>query len=354
MRAKWLSVLGLTAFGLIAGIALAEALVRITGLASPPGAVTVNERQFREIPGVFVPQATIENRSVPRFPHHITVNSLGYRGAEVPFEPEEGEFRIFFAGDSFTWGDLVDDHETLPARLEAYLSSFCPGVRVINAGIGGTTIVGQREMIRRGLPLGPDLVLLLFYDNDVAEMAPPQFWDVMTENRRRKSTFPASAVYSVLNRSAIWVVARRTVTRLGQVTTGGVDEVIEDRDDAFWEREREPQRERYAEQFRGTVAELRDEGIPLLLASYPSHLRVQDPTVLFNHAEWLEGLAAGEGVPFLDLLPGLESLGLSMEDLYFLPWDGHARPIGYTMAAEWIGTEVLELDVASHYCTQDP
>jgi hypothetical protein len=46
---------------------------------------------------------------------------LGYRGANFPAEKRPGAFRILAVGDSFTYGDFVDDGETLPARLEEAL-----------------------------------------------------------------------------------------------------------------------------------------------------------------------------------------------------------------------------------------
>lgn len=351
MNRTQLATAGLLLMGIMVGGLVTEVALRITGLSAPPGAVTANEAQARERPGIFVPGGPAIDRTIPRFPHTVTINELGYRGPELEENPDRPTTTILFAGDSFTWGYLVNDEETLPMKLQSELIELCPGARVLNAGVGGTTIVGQRQMILRGLELEPDLVLLLFYDNDVAEMAPPRFWEVMAENRKRKSAFPLSVVYNALNRSATWPVLRRVATRLSHARQGLLGTGTgEERDDAFWEASMGHLRAAYTEEFRTLVRELEQRDTPLLMASFPSHLRLIGEDVIFNHSEWLQGLVAEQGVPFVDLKPELQKLGLSLEDLYFLPWDGHARPRGYRHAAYALKNALSELASDLSWC----
>jgi lysophospholipase L1-like esterase len=349
-RTIWASVILASAAALV-GLGLFELMLRLSGLASPPAVISVTEAQAARIPGAFVPRATVTDRSRARFPHSISVNSLGYRGREIDPEPAAGESRVLFAGDSFTWGDLVDDHETLPARLEKRLANHCAGGRVVNAGVGGTTIDGQHEMIRRGLALQPDLVVLMFYDNDIAELASPTFWEIMIENRRRKSRFPVSIGYAALNRTATWAVMRRAATRFALASgTGVVKAQADDRDDAYWQAAMPGLRLRYAEHLSAIHEELRNLEIPLLLVRYPSHLSMIDPTVLFNHGDWLRTLSADLGIPFVDLAPVLASSGLALEELYFIPWDGHARPVGYDLASVIVSTALDRLNDTANWC----
>ena len=347
-RTRLLAYGALSITGILIGAVLVEALLRVTGLASPPAVISANLEQAARNPGVFVPRATVMNRGVARFPHRITVNSLGYRGAEVARVAPAGESRVFVAGDSFTWGDLVNDEETLPVKLEQSLTPSCPGVRVINGGVGGTTIDGHREMIRRAMVLQPDAVVLVFYDNDVAEMAPPSFWDVMAANREAKSKFPLSLIYSSLNRTATWVVLRRAAERLR--TLRATEAGPSARDDDFFKRSAEEHSAKYAEHFRALVAELRAHAIPLALVRYPAHIALVDPSVHFNHGPWLATLTSELGVPFLDLTSTLDASGLSLEQLYFLPWDGHARPVGNQMAGAAVSEFLLQLDDSTRWC----
>lgn len=351
MKTRWVLLVGVVVGASLLGLAATEAALRFTGLAAPPAVISVNESQFAKQPGVFVSRPTKTERATPRFPHRITVNSLGYRGTEISLmRGSTRESRIFFAGDSFTWGDLVDDHETVPARLETDLTRICPGTRVINAGVGGTTIDAHQEMIQRGLVLEPDLVLLMFYDNDIAEMDRPTFWEVMAENRRRKSRFPVSVVYSTLNRTAIWTVVRRAGTRLTSLRARGSPEARQERTDEFWESSIELHRHLYSEHFEALVGELSDREIPLVLVSFPAHLRVREPKGSFNHVEWLDALADGLGVPHLDLLPALVNSSQPLEDLYFVPWDGHARPVSNEIASEHISAFLGQLEDSLHWC----
>jgi hypothetical protein len=336
-------------------LVLAELLLRTTGVAAPPAAVSATESQAAQMPGMFVPRKTVVDRSVQRFPHRITVNSLGYRGPEPAEVMDKQTLTILFAGDSFTWGYLVSDEETLPSQLQRRLARNCPGVTVLNAGIGGTTIVAQSEMIRRGLTLDPDLVILQFYDNDVAEMEPPVFWDVMADNRRKKSTFPLSLAYSLLNETALWVVLRRSATRVSQpqnaTDEAGGNQV---RGEAFWAEAQGRHREEYAEVFHDLAHDLHAQEVPLMLFGYPSHLRLADPDVLFNHTSWLTDITQEAKVPFHDLAEDLMAQGLPLDELYFLPWDGHARPIGYEIASARIAREVLRNPVVRRACQLTP
>jgi hypothetical protein len=104
-------------------------------------------------------------RDVP-LPGTGTVNSEshGVRGAhERALAKPAGEIRIVAIGDSFTFGDEVDDGETFSAALENDL----PTAEVLNLGVHG---YGHDQMLLRlrrdGLAFAPDVVLLGWVDMD--------------------------------------------------------------------------------------------------------------------------------------------------------------------------------------------
>jgi lysophospholipase L1-like esterase len=107
-------------------------------------------RGFRQFPG-----STVSSNS---------------RGARGPAEHEPGEHpgraRIVALGDSFTFGEGVDDGEAYPQRLQELLGG---GTEVVNLGVHG---YGHDQMLIRlreeGLRYQPDLVLLGFYADDAA------------------------------------------------------------------------------------------------------------------------------------------------------------------------------------------
>jgi lysophospholipase L1-like esterase len=104
--------------------------------------------------------------------HHI--NAQGLRGPVVTAEKPPGEFRLLSVGDSFTFGDGVEDGETFTAQLEPLLNAGTPSeasggpvVRTINAGVSGANTRHEVAWLKHFAPrLDPDLVLIVFYIND--------------------------------------------------------------------------------------------------------------------------------------------------------------------------------------------
>ena len=101
-----------------------------------------------------------------RLPHGGIVNSnqRGMRGErEYALARTPGVARIVTVGDSFTFGDDVDDDQTFSAQLERALSA----TEVLNLGVHG---YGHDQMLirleRDGLPYAPDIVVLGVVDAD--------------------------------------------------------------------------------------------------------------------------------------------------------------------------------------------
>src|SRR5688572_10009858 len=202
------------ALGAAGGLVVSEGVLRAFDLAPTAGVATVTEAQFGSIPGLLAPNQDVTDRRKAALSHRVRVNGLGYRGPEFPRTKPSGETRLVMAGDSFTYGDFVNDDDTLPAQLQRELTRRCPRLRVINAGIGGTTIDAQSHMVERALTIDPDLVVLTFSENDLDDFDGPSAWDQFAANRRIKSTLPMSVVYPVLSHLALWHFALDARVRL--------------------------------------------------------------------------------------------------------------------------------------------
>jgi hypothetical protein len=98
----------------------------------------------------------------------VTINVDGIRSnavtGQLPSRPI-----ILAAGDSFTYGDQVNDRDTWPAQLESSL-----GLRTVNAGVfgyglGQITLMAERQVAR----LMPDLLIVGIIPDDIdrAELA---------------------------------------------------------------------------------------------------------------------------------------------------------------------------------------
>lgn len=321
--------LSLTLGTLIVVLAIAEVLIRVTGLAPTGGVHTVNERKFPAVPGMFSPgQSSLvtQNRHLP---HRVTINSLGFRGDDFPIEKVPGEFRILMVGDSFTFGDQVDDEYTLPALLEVELRGKCSSTRIVNGGVGGTSIYDQRHIIIRGLAVAPDAVVLVFYENDVADLAGSQMWDELQKNRRKKSRFPYSVLYWPLRSTGLWGLLMHARGHfLADRGNGGEP-------DAAAKVARSPN-EALRSKYIGELRELRDvlanRGMPLAVTAFPAHLTL-DGTKTWEQLDWIAAAAANLGIPYIDVARPMAASGLSTDQLYLLPWDGHASPMGLQVVA---------------------
>jgi lysophospholipase L1-like esterase len=106
----------------------------------------------------------------------VRTNALGFRGREIPAQPDPGTFRILTLGDSFTFGWGVEEEETFIRVLERRLSAV-GRVEVINAGVPGYSADQYLLFLRtRGFALRPDAILLIECGNDDQELGWKQIW----------------------------------------------------------------------------------------------------------------------------------------------------------------------------------
>lgn len=101
--------------------------------------------------------------------HRATINSLGFRGAEIPVEKPANTFRIAILGDSATYGWLISERFTYSRVLERMLRSSSRDMKfeVINAGVpayGLLRIISHTEA--NVLELEPDVIVLATGGND--------------------------------------------------------------------------------------------------------------------------------------------------------------------------------------------
>jgi len=101
---------------------------------------------------------------------YYEINAHGLRGPERSPHPAAGTVRVAAVGDSCTFGEGVDDHQTWPGRLETLLADGAGGSRrfeVINAGVAGYDLAQKLAHTRECvLPLQPHLLVLGYSLND--------------------------------------------------------------------------------------------------------------------------------------------------------------------------------------------
>ncbi len=110
----------------------------------------------------------------PEFSVELRFNSLGLRGPERPYAKPAGTRRVLLLGDSFTEGYYAEEPETVRARLESALARGCGPVEVINGGTIAYSTDQEYLFFREdGRRYAPDVVVLLFYSNDLYYNASP-------------------------------------------------------------------------------------------------------------------------------------------------------------------------------------
>ncbi len=174
MRAKLVLLLASTGLTLLA----LEGAARLNLLPLPDSVLTSDawweERWHREREGMnprelieldrelgYVPAAGLHD--LPYDGARVSTNSAHMRGArEIPRE-RDGAPRVVAVGDSYTFGQCVDDDETYPAVIGRVL----PGTEVLNLGVMG---YGQDQallrLLRDGLPYQPDAVVFGFHPSN--------------------------------------------------------------------------------------------------------------------------------------------------------------------------------------------
>lgn len=114
---------------------------------------------------------------------HLKTNELGLRGPQVVTPKPEHTFRIVMLGDSVTFGWGVDDEVTFARRLETTWNARLPKTRleVVNTGLPKYDTNQEAAMLRQiGLGLEPDLVVLTYVTNDLAEPTRDTIFQLLT------------------------------------------------------------------------------------------------------------------------------------------------------------------------------
>ena len=127
----------------------------------------------------------------------LRTNALGFREREVGAKTA-GRYRIAIVGDSFTWGQGIEERERFSNVLEASLGS---SYEVLNFGIPGNNLPEHVQVLEQVLKVSPDFVLLQLYINDfeVPEMIRPQAHALLPWPTLDYWLLRSSALYDLVN-----------------------------------------------------------------------------------------------------------------------------------------------------------
>jgi lysophospholipase L1-like esterase len=106
----------------------------------------------------------------PQFRVSVKINSKGLRDVEHSSEKSNEAKRVLVLGDSFVWGFGVEAEQRFTDILQREMKPTIDKVEVINAGVSGWSTDQELLWLEKyGLDYNPDLVILLFYQNDLED-----------------------------------------------------------------------------------------------------------------------------------------------------------------------------------------
>jgi lysophospholipase L1-like esterase len=177
-RRKWLRYVGLPVVSVLATLAVAEFAIRSTPLGRPRLDLTPFLQYNLELGWSNRPfsRGTVYDRE---YATYLQYNSKGMRGPERSYAKPPGTYRILALGDSFVDGYTVALADRVTEQLERLLNAASPPQRVeaITMGVAGYST--DQELLwleSEGLRYEPDLVVLLFFDNDIYGNGLPYFF----------------------------------------------------------------------------------------------------------------------------------------------------------------------------------
>lgn len=266
----------------------------------------------------------------------VSINSLGIRDREVG-NKQEGEFRILFLGDSVPFGIGVTYENSLPYQLERILCEQVPKrlFRTLNMGVPSYNT--EQELIQlksAGLAMKPDVVVLLFSDNDIK----PKKW--VLDKRSKWYINMGQRSYAV---SFFFVLLReirghiktsgRSSSRAGIINVVGSSGV-----DTGEYRIDSPRWQIIDKSLSEINALLHQRNIPFVLFTNGS-----EPVVI----NLLKGVATREGFLLVNLQRNLDSRWIGQDEARFhnSRFDAHPSPYGNFVLATLFAENLNRLKV---------
>ena len=257
---------------------------------------------------------------------HVERNSDRFRDREFSTTRSD-KLRILAVGDSFTFGDSVENVDDVWPRV---LQSQLENTEVYNLGIAGTNTAGQRNILRdRGYKYNPDRIVLAFVLNDPE---PPDANTRIVPEILYPPLLPIGQPLDTgLTRlSYAYAFLRQKKNQLSErfgwkMTYGEFIASFYDPDGEYWQA--------FAAEARGLVADARSQGIEVDVAIFPMFNALDAYPFEQAHTMAAE-LFGSTGAGVIDLLPYYRQH--ADESLSISPTDAHPNERAHRIAAEVI------------------
>ena len=251
-------------------------------------------------------------------------NALGFRDREVPSKTTD-RYRIVVVGDSFTWGQGIEERERFSNLIEASLG---PRYEVLNFGQPGNNMPEHLDVLNQALMASPDFVLLQLYINDFE-----------TRQMVRPRTHPLlpGSLDAEMRSSSILYDMSDNLWALLQTTVGIVDTY-----DGYMARHlRDPNAPDSREAFgmlRQFFERARAAGVPSGAVLFPGidSMGPKGAGYPFDYIhERVRTICADGQVPCVDLLPTFSTIR-DLHTMWVSPFDAHPNAAANSRAANAI------------------
>ena len=153
--------------------------------------------------------------------NRVTINSRGFHDVEHDLSSDVP--RVVVVGDSFTAGLHVPIPETWTQVLQSRLrATRDPSIHVINLGLDGTGTDVHLAILKENLPdLRPDVVIVAFYDDDIADLQLCQVYRELHrgyvlayQTQEQPAKMRALVDEALGRRASVWLFKRLYLARL--------------------------------------------------------------------------------------------------------------------------------------------
>ena len=259
---------------------------------------------------------------------HQNTNRLRFREREFSMQKAAGVNRIVVLGDSFTYGQGVEEEDRFTNRLQAALGGRSRAFEVLNFGAAGAQTEDELRVLENTvIGIHPDFVLLQWFVNDV---------EGDQKFRNPRSLPPAHAsLRSVLHsRSALYYVLERqwglVQEKLGWEATYEAYMLDRLRDPTT------PDARRADAVLSEFAQRCRENHVPLGIVLFPNLGMISGPNYSFDFLhERVLAWCRREGIDCLDLRRVMRESAERIE-LLLNRFDGHPSPEAHRIAAEEI------------------
>lgn len=171
LRSRLVKRIGLAAPALVVGLLIVEGVVRVFGLAPALRAIDTSDpgspykRSDNPILGYEL-KANYRHSNADLITSLPRTNAHGQRDVERSVEKPPGVRRVILLGDSVVESmEVRDIEQVMHRRMERLFPAGT--VEVLNFGVNGYCTLSEIELLRvKGLAFKPDVVMVVFVDND--------------------------------------------------------------------------------------------------------------------------------------------------------------------------------------------